>query len=277
MLSKGTLRDLQENRAGILGGHENDAPGSGVEESKDEAGNLLAIAEEVKANLPPGQEATLMSPEDVGKTLTRPLTHQVAKAKSITRTLTHEWLLEHDEDYRTAFHSNLQARNTANMKKYQVETVFDDGSSGTVKGSDKKVTQPVTEMSPRNDSDISKNRNNNVRSTDDGTDKSGSTNVNDKSASTTENDKSESTTNSWVKYARGNPKSSKNRNNNVSSTTDGTEKSISTEGLITRLHKMDELHKMKEDLSFATTYSSAYMQGCFAGLFAMVEVPQYTI
>jgi hypothetical protein len=24
----------------------------------------------------------------------------------------------------------------------------------------------------------------------------------------------------------------------------------------------------------ATTYSSAYMQGCFAGLFAMVEVPQ---
>jgi hypothetical protein len=49
----------------------------------------------------------------------------------------------------------------------------------------------------------------------------------------------------------GNPKSSKNRNNNVSSTTDGTEKSVSTEDLIARLHKMDELHKMKEDLSFS--------------------------
>jgi hypothetical protein len=162
MLLKGTLRDLQENRAGILGGHKNDAPGFGVEESKDGADDLLAIAEEVKANLPPGQEATLMSPEDVGKTLTRPLPHQVAKTRPLTRTLTHAWLLEHDEEYRKAFYSNLQARNTANMKKYQVETVLDDGSSGTVKGNDKKVTQPVTEMSPCNDPNISKNRNNNV-------------------------------------------------------------------------------------------------------------------
>jgi hypothetical protein len=162
MLSKGTLQDLQENRAGILGGHENDAPGSGVEESKDEAGDLLAIAEEVKANLPPGQEATLMSPEDVGKTLTRPLPRQVARTKPLTKTLPHAWLLENDEEYRKMFYANLQARNTANMKKYQLETVPDNGSSGPEKGNNQNVTQPVTEMFPGNDPDISKNRNNNV-------------------------------------------------------------------------------------------------------------------
>jgi hypothetical protein len=129
MLSKGTLQDLQGTRGGILGGHENDAPGFGVEESKDGTGDLLAIAEEVKANLRPGQEATLMSPEDIGETLTRPLPHQVAKKKPLTKALTHAWLLEHDEEYRKAYFSNLQARNTANMKKYQLETVLDDGSS----------------------------------------------------------------------------------------------------------------------------------------------------
>jgi hypothetical protein len=46
------------------------------------------------------------------------------------------------------------------------------------------------------------------------------------------------------------------------------------------------LHRLTEPTSaqlgefksraFATIYSSAYMQGCFAGLFAMVEVPQYS-
>jgi hypothetical protein len=45
MLSKGNINDLQGTRGGILGGHENDAPGHGVEESKDSAGDLLAIAE----------------------------------------------------------------------------------------------------------------------------------------------------------------------------------------------------------------------------------------
>jgi hypothetical protein len=49
MLSKGTIHDQQGTRGGILGGHENDAPGYGVEESKDGTGNLLTIAEDVKA------------------------------------------------------------------------------------------------------------------------------------------------------------------------------------------------------------------------------------
>jgi hypothetical protein len=188
-----------------------------------------------------------MSPKDIGETLSRPLPHQVAKKKPLTKVLSHAWLLEHDEEYRKQFFANFQARNTANMKKYQVETVLDDGSGGSFKGDNKKVFQPVTEMSPGNDPNISKNWNNNVRPTADMTDELGSTTGNDKSASITGNDKSESTTNSWIKrmIPGDNPKPSENRNNNARPTTDGTEKLVSTEGLIARLHKMEE------DLSFS--------------------------
>jgi hypothetical protein len=161
MLSKGTIPGLQETRGGILGGHENDAPGHGVEESKVDGGNLFAIAEEVKAQLLPGQEATVMSPEDIGRHLTRPLPMSTPKQR-------HNWLLEHDEQYRIAFFANLKTRNTRNLKKPQVETV----NSGSVQGSNKEVTQPVIEMFPGSDPDTTKNRNNNGRPTADGTNKS---------------------------------------------------------------------------------------------------------
>jgi hypothetical protein len=168
MLSKGTIHDLQGTRGGILGGHENDAPGHGVEEPKDNAGDLITIAEEVKAQLCPGQEATVMSPEDIGDHLTRPLPEPTPKQ-------THAWLMEYDEEYRIAFFANLKTRNTRNLKKHQVETVLTNDNSGSVQGSSKEVIQPDIDMSPGNDPDTTKNRNSNGRPTADGTDKSPST------------------------------------------------------------------------------------------------------
>jgi hypothetical protein len=209
MLSKGTIPDLQGTRGGILGGLENDAPGHGVEESKDDGDNLLAIAEEVKAQLLPGQEATVMSPEDIGRHLTQPLATSTPKQ-------THAWLMEHDEQYRIAFFANLKTRNTRNLKKPPVETV----TSGSVQESNKEVTQPVIEMFSGSDPDATKNRNNNGHPTADGTNKSPWSTVTRRTSS------GDSVSNG--PFFSGNvPVTSQNRNNQ--STDGGTDQSVSTD------------------------------------------------
>jgi hypothetical protein len=117
------------------------------------------------AQLRPGQEATVMSPEDIGDHLTQPLPVSTPKQN-------HAWLLEHDEQYRIAFFANLKTRNTSNLRKHQEKTVLRDDNSGSVQGSSKEVIQPDIDISPGNDPDTTKNWNNNGRPTADGTNKS---------------------------------------------------------------------------------------------------------
>jgi hypothetical protein len=77
-----------------------------------------------------------MSPEDIGAHLTQPLPMSTPKQK-------HNWLLEHDEQYRIAFFANLKTRNTRNRKKHLVETVLTaDDNSGSVQERSKEVIQP---------------------------------------------------------------------------------------------------------------------------------------
>jgi hypothetical protein len=84
----------------------------------------------------------------------------------------HNWLLEHDEQYRIAFFANLKTRTTSNLGNHQEKTVLRDDNSGSVQGSGKEVIQPDIGMSPGNDPDTTKNWNNNGRPTADGTNKS---------------------------------------------------------------------------------------------------------
>jgi hypothetical protein len=95
-----------------------------------------------------------MSPEDVGAHQTQPLPHP-------TPAQTHAFLPEHDEEYRNHYFANLKTRNTNNLKKYQAVTTPNVGSTGSVQGNNKEVTQPVTETFPGSDPDTPKNWNNN--------------------------------------------------------------------------------------------------------------------
>jgi hypothetical protein len=84
--------------------------------------------------------------------------------------------MEFDEKYRKQYLANLKTRSTKNPKERQAEAVPpDDPESGTPK-----------------------NRNNNVGSTADGTDKSGSKNRNNTAHSKTDDTEKSVSTNSWV-------------------------------------------------------------------------------